>query len=135
MGAMGKYIAALPERARDRLITGQRWIAHSLSDGQGGCCLRGHAEGFVNSGMTQSEISRIRYSSEYVKGMFDGWHDYEAQQMAISFRVAAIGRFNPAFKRWGDRLVRAIKSRAATLNGSSAPEIAALLKGEEVSTG
>lgn len=126
MGAMGRYIAALPAAARDRLVTGQQWIAHELSDGEGGACLRGHAEGFAQSGMPTWRISQIRHSAEYVPGMF-GWHDNAAQEAGLPVRRPAIRRFNLALERWGPRVVRAIKLRAARLNGSDTATIAAIL--------
>lgn len=125
---MGRYIAALPPAARDRLIVGQRWIPGLLSDGEGGACLRGHAEGFAVSGMHQFDISRVRHSAEYRPGQFSAWHDADAQDAHWAQRgFDHVHRFNEAIRRWPERTVRAIKLRAARLNGTTPQEIARIL--------
>lgn len=128
MGAMKRYIAALSPVARDRLIAAKVWLPNTTSDGKGGGCLRGHAEGFTASGLTMSEINAIADRPDYRKGQFE-WHDREAMKVLASTPEYwdVIHRFNESVQRWPDRTVRAIKAYAAKLNGSTQQEIEALM--------
>lgn len=44
MGIMGRYLDALPDRARDRLIEAQDWCVAEVRGRDGARCLVGHAE-------------------------------------------------------------------------------------------
>lgn len=129
MGAMGRYLAALPERARDRLISAPSWISYRMVDGEGGGCLRGHAEGLA---CRMESIETLRAHHE--KDKRGPWRDTEAAKVFLAFplfswddRANPAGAFNSATDRFGmDRVVRAIKLRAARLNGTSPEAIATL---------
>lgn len=113
---MGRYIGELDAEGRDRLIgapefaTGGSWL-------ENGCgCLCGTAMG----------IER------------DSWWDASDDTMRLSFRLLGscstwrrkgpAWRFPAAVRRFGKaRVVRAVKLRAARLNGSSAEHVEAIL--------
>jgi len=50
MGLIGRFIDALPDHARDRIIEGQGWGMGTLVDPQGNRCLLGHAEDWQYAG-------------------------------------------------------------------------------------
>jgi len=50
MGMLGRYIDALPDQARDRIIEAQRWGMGALVDAHGNRCLIGHAEDWRYAG-------------------------------------------------------------------------------------
>jgi len=50
MGMLGRYIDALPDEARDRIIEAQHWGMGTLVDAHGNRCLIGHAEDWRYAG-------------------------------------------------------------------------------------
>jgi len=96
MGAMGRYIDSLPVEAKDRVIQGQQWIGGVFADFKGGGCLIGHAEDFASCLIPQ--FFTPTYPCESKSGYF-------TPKPALSF--------DKAYPRWGQRLIRAIKARAA----------------------
>jgi hypothetical protein len=50
MGLLGRYIDALPEHARDRIIEAQQWGMGTLVDAEGNRCLLGHVEDWLYAG-------------------------------------------------------------------------------------
>jgi hypothetical protein len=69
MGLLGRYVDALPEHARDRIIEAQFWGMGTLVDAQGNRCLLGHAENWQYAGSlfrnraADAELQRWRVSS------------------------------------------------------------------------
>lgn len=139
MGAMARYIEALSPNGRDRLIRGQSWCSWNIDDGKGGGCLRGHAEGYASGSSTSQEpqaykmdeplVCRRRMTPRLVARYPEGgpWTHFVP---IWSVRTCPPMAFNLAYDRWGERVVRAIKQRAARLNGCTPEQIAELLAGE-----
>jgi hypothetical protein len=50
MGLLGRYIDALPDHGRDRIIEAQLWGMGTLVDEQSNRCLLGHAEDWQYAG-------------------------------------------------------------------------------------
>jgi hypothetical protein len=50
MGLIARYIDALPDHSRDRVIEAQEWGIGTLVDEGGNRCLLGHAEDWVYAG-------------------------------------------------------------------------------------
>lgn len=120
MGMIGRYIAALTPDGRDRLIRAQSWVSHRLRDGCGGGCLRGHGENVARWSYEEKPNGTVRADATE-KAAWDfcralGWGRLEHPASA----------FNLAFDRWGDRVVRAIKLRAARLNASDPATVSAM---------
>lgn len=132
MGAMGRYIDGLSDGARDRLIAAPAWLTDELVDGCGAGCLRGHAEGLAATGMSMNELRAAHKDLESYKRLVD----VDAARWFFRFpvvppfarnRANPAGAYNRSVERFGlDRVVRAIKLRAARLNGSDAATIATL---------
>lgn len=122
MGAMGRYIGSLSDEQRDRIITAQAWI-----DGGGsfvqrdGCrCLCGHAEDWFideEGEFGPTEFPRDRTASYNFMARVKG----HGEQPVFNVYPLAVGRFGTA------RVVRAIRNRAAKLNGTDPQRIAQLL--------
>jgi hypothetical protein len=106
MGMLGRYLDALPDAARDRIIEAQRWGMGTLVDSLGNRCLIGHAEDWRFAG-----------------GLFRNCAGDEALQR---WRVENFGsashleigkRFDMICHRYGpQRAVRLAKMRAALGN-------------------
>ena len=110
MGAMGRYIAALDECGRDRLIVAEGWITSVWFNDQGARCLIGHGEDF-----NATNDPRDR-------------EDFEQKPVVRGLWAPEVYHaFDQAVRRWPERTVRAVKLRAARLNGTDASQIAALL--------
>lgn len=80
MGAMGRYIGAVPERARDRLISAPSWISCQMVDGEGGGCLRGHAEGLA---CRLENMDQLR--ERHREDKRGPWRDTEAAEVFMAF--------------------------------------------------
>lgn len=133
MGAMGRYIAAIPEGARDRLISASSWISYRMVDGDGGGCLRGHAEGLACR-RESHDVLQARHAEDK-RGP---WRDVEAAQVFQTFPRFGSSLQNPAhaFNAATDkfgmaRVVRAIKLRAARLNGTDPQTIRAIIEQQQ----
>ena len=101
MGIVGRYIDALSDKQRDRVIEAQGWC-WQFSNLAGCHCLVGHAEAYVGHAATDSahdeagELLRISYDQ-------NGWLVYD--------------KVPELFDRFGqDRIVRLCKARAAKGN-------------------
>ncbi|HEV2734878.1 MAG TPA: hypothetical protein VGV85_08555 [Longimicrobiaceae bacterium] len=104
---LGKYIDGLPDRAKDRIIMGERWVTGMGRGWRGGRCLIGHAEDWNENGMQDAEVYFVRRHKENPcdLGTCIGW------------------RFDRLVQRFGkDRVVRACKLRAARGNAPALPD-------------
>lgn len=99
MGIVGDYLDRLPDELRDRVIRAQGWRTNVFVDrGSGERCLIGHAEG--------DDAGR-----EWIEGT-NALHELPFfSRMGIGFQ------FDKLCERFGkDRVVRAVKARAAKPN-------------------
>jgi hypothetical protein len=133
MGAMGRYIAALTDEGRDRLIRAHGWCSWVLLDGRGGGCLRGNAEIVDHTAFAlhsdqrgAAEMCRaIKYQA--APKIHPRLPASEVEGIAAPWLA-----FNLAYDRWPERTVRAIKLRAAKLNGTTSEQIAELTSARRV---
>ena len=103
MGAMGRYIDRLDDAGKDRLVEAQGWCTKTWWDVGGKRCLVGYGHD-----LRLSSNGCGRWSPE--------------EEDAIS---KAFCRFDKAYPRWGQRLIRAIKARA------SKPPVSKLLEQQQ----
>lgn len=94
MGAIGKYLDALPDEARDRVLTAQDWCVKDFYDEAGARCLVGHAEDWAD-GTARARNVRFLLWEQNIGGITTGEH-FDA----IAERVGL------------DRAVRLVKQRA-----------------------
>jgi hypothetical protein len=107
MGKIGRYIDALPDEARDRVIEAHDWCVQWGLDGGGGRCLVGHTEDWREVGDGDIAVRCVD-----VAKMPGGSEDLEC--------VGA--DFDAACARFGiDRVVRACKLRAGRPNRVTLP--------------
>lgn len=116
MGAMGRYIDGLDDASRDRLIEAQGWRALTLQDGQGNGCLMGNARG-----LGQRHNLQVVVGLAWIEATGGFATVYDDSRRDCRQHPAAA--FNYSCLRFGkDRVVRAIKKRAARGNHISLPE-------------
>ena len=109
MGIVGKYLDALSDEQRDRVIEAKSWTSCWVDDKDGDCrCLVGHAEdmGWVDEQQVQ------RDPVEGTRLVVTGLLPRHLHPVAyVGFKVPRM------FARFGkDRIVRACKARAAKGN-------------------
>lgn len=115
---IGRYIDLLPESGRDRIVTAQGWCVDILADGDGSGCLRGHGEGFVETGRRwESWCWSEHPGKDCVEAITSSnYPDITVgpyASMYVGDRDSPPARFNRAVRRFGKaRVVRAIKKRA-----------------------
>jgi hypothetical protein len=113
MGLLGRYIDALPDLARDRIIEAQLWGMGALVDAEGNRCLLGHAEDWLYQG----SLFRNRAGDPTLQR-------WRVQVFGTSSHLDIGRRFDILCHRWGlAAAVRLIKIRAAR---SSSVDAAAL---------
>lgn len=103
MGLIGRYLDALPDTARDRIIVAQGWGAGSLVDPEGNRCLLGHAEDWLYRG----SLFRNRAGDEELQR-------WRVRIFGANSHLEIGRRFDVLCHRLGvQRAVRLIKWRAA----------------------
>ncbi len=109
MGLMAKYIDAVSDEARDRIIMGQGWTDGLIDDHRGNRCLIGHAtEGCP-------VLYRVPVGREWHRVL----HEDHPENVLIDFDNWVGDRFDKAVVRFGmERVVRACKARAGKVRST-----------------
>jgi hypothetical protein len=103
MGLLARYIDALPDHAKDRIIEAQDWGLGALVDADGKRCLLGHAEDWIYEGSIFKNRARDT-----------GLQVWRNRTFGPSSHLDIGSRFDRlCHKRNLDRVILLIKQRAA----------------------
>lgn len=110
MGMIAKYVDALPDEARDRVLTAQGWRFGSYVDEAGDRCLVGHAADF------QLRHCGVQFTRCPVPETLWSW-DLLQDHRGGDYLPPVWEYFDRLCKRVGlDRAVQLVKARAARPN-------------------